>query len=56
MTDPISSGSGAVGDALRRGAGVVRHPVRTLRTIAGHGPLYPLLILFALNAVDALDR
>ena len=56
MTDPISSGSGAVGDALRRGAGVVRHPVRALRTIAGQGPLYPLLILFALNAVDELDR
>ncbi|SVC81451.1 uncharacterized protein METZ01_LOCUS334305, partial [marine metagenome] len=35
---------------------VVGHPVRTLRTIAGQGPLYPLLILFALNAVDELDR
>ena len=56
MTGPTSSGSGAVGDALRRGAGVVGHPVRSLRTIAGQGPLYPLLVLFGLNAVDELDR
>jgi branched-chain amino acid transport system ATP-binding protein len=35
---------------------VVRHPVESMRALAGDGPLYPLLILFGLNAVDELDR
>lgn len=34
----------------------VAHPVQTLDGITGGGPLYPLLILFGLNAVDELDR
>ncbi len=34
----------------------VRHPVLALRRIAGDGPLYGLLVLFGLNAVDELDR
>ena len=31
-------------------------PIHSLRGVAGDGPLYPLLILFGLNAVDELDR
>src|SRR5688572_33314256 len=34
----------------------VRHPVRWLRDICAGHPVYPLLILFGLNAVDELDR
>ena len=45
---------------LRADAGavarVLRHPVSSLRAVPGDGPLYPLLILFGLNAVDELDR
>ena len=41
---------------LQRGLAVLRHPIRSLRGVAGDGPLYPLLILFGLNAVDELDR
>ena len=33
-----------------------RHPVRYLQDITGGSPVYPLLILFGLNAVDELDR
>ena len=39
-------------DVLR----LVRHPVHSLRALAGDGPLPALLILFGLNAVDELDR
>jgi ABC-type branched-subunit amino acid transport system ATPase component/MFS family permease len=35
---------------------VIRHPRRSLDTLTGAGPTYPLLILFGLNAVDELDR
>ena len=57
MTGPlIRSGRGDINEAVRRGLGTLRHPRRTLRNIAGGGPLYPLLILFGLNAVDELDR
>ncbi len=35
---------------------VMAHPVEALRRLAGDGPLYGLLILFGLNAVDELDR
>ena len=57
MTDPvIRPGRGDINEAVRRGLGTLRHPRRTLRNIAGGGPLYPLLILFGLNAVDELDR
>jgi ABC-type branched-subunit amino acid transport system ATPase component/MFS family permease len=34
----------------------VRHPVRYLHGLTGEYPIYPLLILFGLNAVDELDR
>ena len=54
MTDTVASSAGMTpeaGDAARR-----RGPRSWLRSIAGDGPLYPLLILFGLNAVDELDR
>ncbi|MCH2431097.1 MAG: hypothetical protein MK187_10890, partial [Acidimicrobiales bacterium] len=41
---------------LQRGLAVLRHPKRSLQGVAGNGPLYPLRILFGLNAVDELDR
>jgi hypothetical protein len=34
----------------------MRHPGRSLSELVGDGPIYPLLILFGLNAVDELDR
>ncbi|NCZ69133.1 MAG: hypothetical protein EBY80_02915 [Actinobacteria bacterium] len=34
----------------------VRHPMKSLRGICGGEAVYPLMILFALNAVDELDR
>ena len=34
----------------------LRHPVRWLRDLTGDEPIYPLLVLFGLNAVDELDR
>ncbi|NLA34969.1 MAG: MFS transporter [Actinobacteria bacterium] len=34
----------------------IRHPVRALRTVAGDGPAFALVVLFGLNAVDELDR
>jgi len=34
----------------------VRHPARSLDRITGGGPVYPLIVLFGLNAVDELDR
>ena len=34
----------------------IRHPVATLRDICGGEAVFPLMILFALNAVDELDR
>lgn len=34
----------------------LRHPVRWARGLTGDGPLYALVILFGLNAVDELDR
>ncbi|MEZ5244481.1 MAG: MFS transporter [Acidimicrobiales bacterium] len=37
-------------------ARAIAHPARTLDGITGGGPVYPLLILFGLNAVDELDR
>lgn len=33
-----------------------RHPMRTLREMCGGEAVFPLMILFALNAVDELDR
>jgi ABC-type branched-subunit amino acid transport system ATPase component/MFS family permease len=40
----------------QRFAVAVRHPVRWLDQLCGDGPLYALVILFGLNAVDELDR
>jgi branched-chain amino acid transport system ATP-binding protein len=34
----------------------LRHPVTWLRDLTGDEPIYPLLILFGLNAADELDR
>ena len=57
MTSPVvSSRRGDINEAVRRGLDALRYPRRTLRNILGGGPLYPLLILFGLNAVDELDR
>ncbi|HEX4980155.1 MAG TPA: MFS transporter [Ilumatobacteraceae bacterium] len=42
--------------ALARFADHVRHPEVWLREICGGEPVYPLVILFGLNAVDELDR
>jgi len=41
---------------FRRGLDGFRHPIRFLDELTGTGPIYPLLILFGLNAVDELDR
>jgi ABC-type branched-subunit amino acid transport system ATPase component/MFS family permease len=34
----------------------VRHPGGWLRTLTGNGPVYAIVVLFGLNAVDELDR
>ena len=39
-----------------RFAAGVRHPHRWLTDLSGDGPVYALLVLFGLNAVDELDR
>jgi ABC-type branched-subunit amino acid transport system ATPase component/predicted MFS family arabinose efflux permease len=39
-----------------RTADGVRHPVRWLRDLCAGQPVFPLLVLFGLNAVDELDR
>ena len=41
---------------LRRWFAALRHPGRSLTAMVGDGPVFPLLILFGLNAVDELDR
>jgi ABC-type branched-subunit amino acid transport system ATPase component/MFS family permease len=41
---------------LRRFAHHTRHPGNWLRDVCGGEPVYPLVILFGLNAVDELDR
>jgi ABC-type branched-subunit amino acid transport system ATPase component/MFS family permease len=41
---------------LRRWLAALRHPGRSLSELVGDGPVFPLLILFGLNAVDELDR
>ncbi len=43
-------------NTFRRGIDGLRHPIRWLDELTGAGPVYPLLILFGLNAVDELDR
>jgi branched-chain amino acid transport system ATP-binding protein len=44
------------GSMFSRFVAGVRHPVRYLHGLTGDHPVYPLLILFGLNAVDELDR
>ena len=44
------------GTIVRRFFRGVRHPVNYLNELTGDYPIYPLLILFGLNAVDELDR
>lgn len=34
----------------------MRHPVASLRTVVGDGPLYALLVLAGLNTIDWMDR
>jgi branched-chain amino acid transport system ATP-binding protein len=46
----------AVGQWLRSAGTAIRHPHQALDTLTGSGAIYPLLILFGLNAVDELDR
>jgi branched-chain amino acid transport system ATP-binding protein len=46
----------AVGPWARGAAQAVRHPRRALDELTGPGPVYALVILFGLNAVDELDR
>ena len=46
----------AVGAWTRGAATAVRHPRQALDELTGPGPVYALLILFGLNAVDELDR
>ena len=41
---------------VERAFAVVRHPARAMDTLTGAGPVFPLLVLFGLNAVDELDR
>ena len=40
----------------RRWWATIRHPVDALRSVAGDGPVFALVVLFGLNAVDELDR
>ncbi|MSV48194.1 MAG: hypothetical protein F2914_04160, partial [Actinobacteria bacterium] len=35
---------------------VMRAPAASLKQLVGTGPVFPLLILFGLNAADELDR
>lgn len=49
-----SSAGGVV--APRRWIAALRHPGRSLREVAGTGPVLPLVVLFGLNAADELDR
>jgi ABC-type branched-subunit amino acid transport system ATPase component/MFS family permease len=40
----------------RRWAAAIRHPARSMKELVGDGPIFPLVVLFGLNAVDELDR
>ena len=53
-TDMRESSKGLVD--VRKWARAVRRPGRSLKEMVGDGPVFPLLILFGLNAVDELDR
>ncbi len=45
-----------VASTARAVAHGVRHPGEWLRSVTGGAPVYPLVVLFGLNAVDELDR
>ncbi len=49
MTGRLTRGAAA-------GLSALRHPVESVRSIAGDGPVFALVVLFGLNAVDELDR
>jgi len=46
----------AVTRALAATGSAIRHPRRAMDRLVDGGPVFPLLILFGLNAVDELDR
>ena len=52
----MSRATAAVGSWARGAGTAIRHPHRALDELTGPGPVYALLILFGLNAVDELDR
>jgi ABC-type branched-subunit amino acid transport system ATPase component/sugar phosphate permease len=52
----VSAATEAMGRWSRGAARAVRHPGQALDELTGPGPVYALLILFGLNAVDELDR
>ena len=57
---PARSGTG-VGDdredgRMRQVRQAIAHPEQALLSITGGAPIYPLVVLFGLNAVDELDR
>jgi ABC-type branched-subunit amino acid transport system ATPase component/MFS family permease len=54
LTDLRESVRGVI--SPRRWVSGLRNPGRSLREIAGNGPVFALLILFGLNCVDELDR
>ena len=41
---------------MRRAWAIIAHPKQSLLSITGGAPIYPLIVLFGLNAVDELDR
>ena len=45
-----------VAGGVRAGVGAIRHPGRWLAEVTAGGPVFPLVVLFGLNAVDELDR
>jgi branched-chain amino acid transport system ATP-binding protein len=52
----VAEATAGVGRVLRTSAGAVRNPKRWLHALVAGGPVYPLVVLFGLNAVDELDR
>jgi ABC-type branched-subunit amino acid transport system ATPase component/predicted MFS family arabinose efflux permease len=53
---PVGAAPQPHGTMPQRFARGLRHPARYLRELTGDAPVYPLVILFALNTVDELDR
>jgi ABC-type branched-subunit amino acid transport system ATPase component/MFS family permease len=45
-----------VAEVVRRWWWPISHPTGWLRDVAGDGPVFALIVLFGLNAVDELDR